>query len=308
MKVSIIGGGGRVGSTAAFALQLGGFISEMVLVDVAKDLVEGEALDLRHGVSMATPQKIYAGDYQAIEGSDIVIITAGLRRKPDESRLELINRNVTLFRDLLGNVRSQKLADNAILLIVSNPVDILTYIAVKESGLPVERVIGLGTTLDTCRFRSLLAEFFNIAASDMKALILGEHGDSMVPIFSSATVNGIALSSYPGYDKAKMDNLFQLTKQSGAEVIRLKGGAGYAVGIAIKEVVNAISLDSKQTLPVSVFQQGALGISDVCLSLPTILTRKGVERVIEPVVSNDERKALQASAEVLKKTLKTVMG
>jgi L-lactate dehydrogenase len=130
----------------------------------------------------------------------------------------------------------------------------------------------------------------------------------MVPIFSSATVNGIALSSYPGYDKAKMDNLFQLTKQSGAEVIRLKGGAGYAVGIAIKEVVNAISLDSKQTLPVSVFQQGALGISDVCLSLPTILTRKGVERVIEPVVSNDERKALQASAEVLKKTLKTVMG
>jgi L-lactate dehydrogenase len=308
MKVSIIGGGGRVGSTAAYALQIGGFISEMVLVDVAKDLVEGEALDLRHGASMATPQKIYAGDYQAIEGSDIVIITAGLRRKPDESRLELINRNVTLFRDLLGNVRSQKLADNAILLIVSNPVDILTYIAVKESGLPVEQVIGLGTTLDTCRFRSLLAEFLNIAANDMKALILGEHGDSMVPIFSSATVNGIALSSYPGYDKTKMDNLFQLTKQSGAEVIRLKGGAGYAVGIAIKEVVNAISLDSKQTLPVSVFQQGALGISDVCLSLPTILTRKGVERVIEPVVSNDERKALQASAEVLKKTLKTVMG
>ncbi len=308
MKVSIIGGGGRVGSTAAYALQIGGFISEMVLVDVAKDLVEGEALDLRHGASMATPQKIYAGDYQAIEGSDIVIITAGLRRKPDESRLELINRNVSLFRDLLCNVRSQKLADNAILLIVSNPVDILTYIAVKESGLPVERVIGLGTTLDTCRFRSLLAEFLNIAANDMKALILGEHGDSMVPIFSSATVNGIALSSYPGYDKAKMDNLFQLTKQSGAEVIRLKGGAGYAVGIAIKEVVNAISLDSKQTLPVSVFQQGALGISDVCLSLPTILTRKGVERVIEPVVSNDERKALQASAEVLKKTLKTVMG
>jgi len=308
MKVGIVGGGGRVGSNAAFTLQLIGAVSEVLLLDVNRDAAEGEALDLRHGAAYSQPVRFRAGDYADLSGAHMVIITAGLRRRPDESRLELINRNVGLFREILGNLRGVALADNAILLVVSNPVDILTYLAVKESGLPAERVIGLGTVLDTCRFRSFLAEHFAVAATDVDALILGEHGDSMVPIWSCATIAGVPLKDYPGYSQEAMDAIFERTKNSGAEAIRLKGGAGYAVGVSIAQVVNAIALDTRQVLPVSTLQAGALGISDVCFSLPTRVGRNGVQAVIEIGVSDEERAALQTSASVLKETLQKVMG
>jgi L-lactate dehydrogenase len=277
-------------------------------LDINREAAEGEALDLRHGAAMSQPIRFSVGDYADLQGANLVIITAGLRRRPDESRLELINRNVGLFREILGSLRAVSLAPDAILLVVSNPVDILTYLAVRESGLPAERVIGLGTVLDTCRFRSLLAEHFGVAATDVNALILGEHGDSMVPIWSCATIAGVPLKDYPGYSKEKMETVFERTRQGGAEVIRLKGGAGYAVGVAICEVVNAIALDTHQVLPVSTLQQGALGIRDVCLSLPTRLGRSGVEQVVEIAVSQEEREALQRSATVLKETLQKVMG
>jgi malate dehydrogenase (NAD) (EC 1.1.1.37) len=308
MKVGIIGGGGRVGSNAAYALQLRGAVSEIVLLDINREAAEGEALDLRHGAAMSQPIRFSVGDYADLQGANLVIITAGLRRRPDESRLELINRNVGLFREILGNLRGVALADNAILLVVSNPVDILTYLAVKESGLPAERVIGLGTVLDTCRFRSFLAEHFAVAATDVDALILGEHGDSMVPAWSCATIAGVPLKDYPGYSQEAMDAIFERTKNSGAEAIRLKGGAGYAVGVSIAQVVNAIALDTRQVLPVSTLQAGALGISDVCFSLPTRVGRNGVQAVIEIGVSDEERAALQTSASVLKETLQKVMG
>lgn len=308
MKVGIIGGGGRVGSNAAYALQLTGAVSEIVLLDANREAAEGEALDLRHGASMSNPQRIYAGDYEDLAGAHLVVITAGLRRKPDESRLELINRNVGLFRQILESVGAVSLASDALMLVVSNPVDILTYLAVKESGLPAKRVVGLGTVLDTCRFRSLLSEHFEVAATDVEALILGEHGDSMVPIWSSATIGGTPIVSYPGYSKEAVDSIFSFTQRSGAEVIRLKQGAGYAVGIAIREVVNAMALDKGAILPVSSLQAGALGISDVCLSLPTRVGRQGVQAIIEPYVSPDEKEALQKSAATLKETLKQVMG
>lgn len=308
MKVSIIGGGGRVGSNTLYALQLGGVVKELAVIDVAHELAEGEALDLRHGASLSAAQKIYAGGTDAAAGSDIVIITAGLRRKPDESRLELINRNVSLFRGILQELRGVSLPEHAILLVVSNPVDILTYLAVKEFTLPPPQVMGLGTVLDTTRFRSLLAEHFGIAATDVKALILGEHGDSMVPIWSTANANGVPLQSLPGYDAAKMAEIFDFTKRSGAEVIRLKGGAGYAVGVAIREVVHAILLDRQQILPVSSLLTGIYGIEDVCLSVPTVVGRRGVERQIEMLLSDDELQALRRSAQVLKETLAQVMG
>jgi L-lactate dehydrogenase len=300
MKVSIIGGGGRVGSNAAFALQLGGIVKEIVVSDMNAEMAEGEALDLRHGSALTSPQIITSGGYDAVEGSDCVVITAGLRRKPDESRLELINRNVTLFKDIIGNLKGVKLADNATILVVSNPVDILTQLAVQESGLPTDHVLGLGTVLDTCRFRSLLADHFKVGATDVKALILGEHGDSMVPIWSSATVNGMNIAGLPGFDQATGDGIFEFTKKSGAEVIRLKGGAGWAVGVSIKEVVEAIALDSDKLLPVSSLQNGALGIDGVCLSLPTIVGRSGVKQVLTPVVSDSEREALLSSQSSLK--------
>jgi L-lactate dehydrogenase len=308
MKVSVIGGGGRVGSNTLYALQMGGIAKDLVVIDVAREMAEGEALDLRHGAALSAPQRIYAGDTEAASGSDIVIITAGLRRKPDESRLELINRNVSLFRSILQELKQVPLPDHAILLVVSNPVDILTYLAVQEFTLPPQQVIGLGTMLDTTRFRSLLAEYFGVASTDVKALILGEHGDSMVPIWSTATANGVPLQSLPGYDVAKMQEIFEFTKRSGAEVIRLKGGAGYAVGLAIREVVHAIMLDTKQILPVSSFQTGLYGIRDVCLSVPTVIGRKGVEKLIEMNLAQDELQALRHSAQVLRETQKQVVG
>ncbi len=306
MKVSIIGGGGRVGSNAAYALQIGGLAKELAIVDVARDMAEGEALDLRHGASVAASQKIYAGGYEACEGSDVVVITAGLRRKPDESRLDLINRNVALFRTILEEVKKIKLADGAIVLVVSNPVDILTHLAVQSGILPAKQVIGLGTVLDTTRFRSLLAEYFEVDPTDVDALILGEHGDSMFPVWSSAAINGVPLCSFPNYDEATVKGIFDFTKKSGAEVIRLKGGAGYAVGLAIKVVVDAIILDKKAILPVSSLMQGYMGITDVCFSVPTVVGRGGVEKLIEIDLSDDEKAALINSANVLKQTISQV--
>lgn len=300
MKVSIIGGGGRVGSDAAFCLQLGGIVREIVLVDMNQDMAAGEALDLRHGSALTASQTITSGGYEAVVGSDCVVITAGLRRKPDESRLQLINRNVDLFKGILDSIKGVKLAKGATILVVSNPVDILTQLTVESGVLPEAQVLGLGTVLDTCRFRSLLADHFAIGAKDVHALILGEHGDSMVPIWSSATVNGVAISSLSGFTQDQANEIFDFTKKSGAEVIRLKGGAGRAVGVSIAEVVHAIALNSGALLPVSSMHHGTLGISDVCLSLPTRVGRSGVLSVLEPNVSEEEKEGLHKSAQSLK--------
>lgn len=306
MKVSIIGGGGRVGSDAAFALQLGGVVNEIVLVDANADMAAGEALDLLHGSHYTCSQVIHSGDYDRVEGSDCVVITAGLRRKPDESRLELINRNVGLFKSILDSVKSVKLAENATVLIVSNPVDILTQLAVEAGVTSPARTLGLGTVLDTCRFCSLLADKFKVGAADVSALILGEHGDSMVPIWSSANIGGAPLASIAGYSQEVADGVFEYTKKSGAEVIRMKGGAGRAVGVSIKEVVEAIALDSGRILPVSAFQTGKLGIADVCLSLPTRVSRAGALDIMEPAVNESEREGLKKSEAALKEVLAMV--
>lgn len=303
MKVAIIGGGGRVGSDAAFALQLGGIVREIALVDMNADMAAGEALDLRHGAALTSNQKFTSSnEYDIVNGSDCVVITAGLRRKPDESRLELINRNVGLFRGILESLKGVKLNGGATIVVVSNPVDILTHLAAKSGILPESQVVGLGTVLDTCRFRSLLADHFNVNALDVKALILGEHGDSMVPIFSSATIGGVPLASIPNYE-AEVQGVFEFTRKSGAEVIRLKGGAGRAVGVSIGEVVHAIALNSEAVLPVSSVQNGKLGISDIALSLPTKVGRHGVVEVLEPAVTEAEKEGLRASAQSLKDVL-----
>lgn len=303
MKVSIIGGGGRVGSEAAFALQLGGIVREIALVDMNGDMAAGEALDLRHGAALTSNQTFTSSsDYSVVNGSDCVVITAGLRRKPDETRLELVNRNVGLFKGILDSVKGCKLNDGATIVVVSNPVDILTHLAATAGIVPESQVLGLGTVLDTCRFRSLLADHFKVNAVDVKALILGEHGDSMVPILSSATIGGVPMSSIPDYD-AQIQGVFEFTRKSGAEVIRLKGGAGRAVGVSIKEVVEAIALDSDAVLPVSTKQTGCLGISDISLSMPTVVGRRGAKSILTPAVSAEEKAGLEKSAESLKAIL-----
>jgi L-lactate dehydrogenase len=308
MKVTIIGGGGLVGSMTAYALQCGGVASSICLVDANKELAQGQALDLLHGASLVADQRISAGDMSEVATSNVVVITAGLRRKPDESRLDLINRNVDLFLDLLEQIKKVGFKDNAYLLVVSNPVDVLTYLAVQRSGLPWQRVIGLGTVLDTTRFRSNLAQRLKAPATQISASILGEHGDSMVPIWSSATINGLPLEQWPGFDANLHKAVFDETKGAGAQVIKLKGGAGFAVGLAIREVIEAIALDKRRVLPVSTLVQGAYGLHDVCLSVPTEVGCGGARRQIELPLTPKERLGLQNSGRVLRETIDAVEG
>ncbi len=306
MKVTIIGGGGRVGSCAAYALQCAGLVSEMQILDANGELAQGEALDLLHGAALAGDQRIYAGDYARAADSDLFLITAGLRRKADESRLDLIARNVELFVSIIDAIKIVGPRPAAHLLVVSNPVDILTQLALRRSGLPWGQVYGLGTMLDTSRFSSLIAQELQLAPSQVKALVLGEHGDSMVPIWSGATVNGLPLAGMPECTPGFQNAIFERTRGGGAEVIKRKGGAGWAVGLAIREVVHAVLLNKRALLPVSSLVQGAYDVRDVCLSVPSVVGRAGVERHVNIKLWPKELAALQASAKALKETLAKV--
>ncbi len=307
MKVSIVGGGGLVGSCAGFALQCGRIAREIALIDVNAELAAGQALDLQHGSPSVADQRIVSGAYEHIPTSDVVCITAGLRRKPDETRLDLINRNTDLFVQILRDVQNAGLKPTAKVLVVSNPVDILTYVAAKQLPLPEHQVLGLGTQLDTIRFCSLLAEHLGVPPTQVRALILGEHGDSMVPIWSSATVAGLTLEKFPGWNVHAANQIFQRTKGSGAEVISRKGGAGFAVGIAIRDVIESILLDQQRILPVSTIQAGAYGIRDVALSVPTVVGCGGAIDRIELELWPREMQGLRASAASLRPTLETVL-
>ncbi len=307
MKVSIIGAGGLVGSSAAFALQCGGVVREISLLDVNLEAAEGQALDIMHGGPSTADQIIVAGGYEHVTDSDVICITAGLRRQPDESRLDLINRNTDLFVGILDEINKVGTKPGAIVFVVSNPVDILTYVAAKRLGLPLSQVIGLGTQLDTIRFRSLIAAELGIAPTQTSALILGEHGESMVPIWSSATFAGVALDRHPNWTPALANELFTRTRGSGAEVIRKKGGAGFAVGIAIRDVIESIALDSQKVLPVSSVQEGCYDIHDVALSVPTVIGRAGVVDRLEIELWPKEIQGLRASGNALRQTIATVM-
>ncbi|TWU17680.1 L-lactate dehydrogenase [Novipirellula galeiformis] len=307
MKISIIGAGGLVGSCAAYAIQCGGIAREIALLDVNQELAVGQALDLQHGSPSVADQTIVGGGYEHIPDSDMICITAGLRRKPDESRLDLINRNTDLFVQIVRDVKAAGVKKSAIVLVVSNPVDVLTYVAAEMLDLPANQVIGLGTQLDTIRFCSLIAAQLNAPPTQTKALILGEHGDSMVPIWSSATVGGLPLDKFPGWNASLASDLFTRTRGSGAEVIKRKGGAGFAVGIAIRDVFDAIALDRRCILPVSSVQNGCYGIRDVALSVPTVVGRNGVVDRLEIELWPKEVQGLRASGGALKKTLELVL-
>ncbi len=299
MKVSIIGGGGRVGSNAAFALQCAGLVSEIHLLDANEQMAQGEALDLLHGTSVSGDQKIYAGGYDQCADADLICITAGLRRKPDESRLDLINRNVSLFKQILESLKSAGLKKDAIIFIVSNPVDVLTRLAIDFLKWDPNKVIGLGTQLDTARFRSLIALETGLPPSQIKALILGEHGDSMVPIWSSATAAGLSLIKLPNFGSNVQTKVFERTKTSGAECIKLKGGAGWAVGLTIAEVIHVITLNQPQILPVSTQLNGEYGIRGTCTSVPTLLGRGGVLKRFEVELWPREQSGIVAGAKQL---------
>lgn len=303
MRVAIIGGGGRVGACTAYALQWGGVVSEVILQDVVADAARGEALDLLHGTALLSDQRFRTGDMEACAQADVIIVTAGLRRRPEESRLDLAGRNARLFLQILNDLKAAKLRHDGILIVVSNPVDVLTFLAVCESGLPPQRVIGLGTLLDSCRFSSLIAQATELAPTQVHALVLGEHGDSMVPIWSSAVCGGIPLGNHPKLPETEKRRIEEETRRSGAEIIRLKGGAGWAVATSIAVLIHTVALDRRKVLPVSTWQTGAFGLRDVCLSVPTVIGSGGVVRHLEPELWPRERQGLQNSQAALRETL-----
>jgi L-lactate dehydrogenase len=306
MKVSIIGGGGLVGSMAAYALQCGGIANHLCLIDANQDAARGHALELLHGACLTSDQRLSAGTMEDVASSQVVVVTAGLRRKPDESRLDLINRNVDLFLSLLDQIKQAGLRDSSYLVVVSNPVDVLTYLAVQRSGLPWQRVLGLGTQLDTARFRGYLAQQLQVPAGQVQAMILGEHGDSMVPIWSSATVAGLPLEQWPGFSPAVQREAFEDTKTAGAQLLKLKGGSGFAVGQSIRAVVEALLRDSREVLPVSTLQQGLYDVHDVCLSVPTVVGCGGARQQIELALTSKERLGIGQSARVLREIIDQV--
>jgi L-lactate dehydrogenase len=302
MKVSIIGGGGRVGSNAAFALQCYRIVSEIHILDANEQMAAGEALDLIHGASIAGDQRIYAGNYEKCSDTDIVCITAGLRRKPDESRLDLINRNVSLFKQILESLKTAGLKKDAIIFVVSNPVDVLTRLAIDHLKWDPSKVIGLGTVLDTARFRSLIALETQLPPTQVKATILGEHGDSMVPIWSTAEAGGIPLVKLDGFNSTVQQRVFERTKKSGAECISLKGGAGWGVGLSIVEVIHPIALNQPKVLPVSTQLTGEYGIRGTCTSVPTLVGQGGVLKRYEVELWPRESSGIAAGARQLDET------
>jgi len=305
MKLTMIGAG-RVGTTTVFELQQEGGFTEIVLLDIMEEKAWGEALDFRHGSSRAPRCEISAHgkDYAASRDSDMIIITAGIPRSPGQTRLDLLKVNVEAMGPILQQVAAVN--KNAIMLMVANPVDVLTYQAVKQLGWPVDKVFGLGNVLDTVRFRSLLAEKLGINGNQLTTYMLGEHGDSMQAVTSNASVAGIPLKQFPGYSEEVLKDVIEQTRIGGAEVIRTKGGTFYAVAPSICWVVQAVLRDSKEILPISSLMTGQHGMSDICVSLPSVVGKGGREKVLEIPLSPEELAGVQNSAKVLRESADAV--
>ena len=300
-KAAIVGCG-FVGSSSAFALMESGLFSELVLIDVDRNRAEGEAMDIGHGISFAQQMKIYAGTYEDVKDAAIIIITAGAAQKPDETRIDLINKNATIMKSVINEIKKQDY--NGVLLIVSNPVDILTYIAWKESGYPSNRVIGSGTVLDSGRFRYVLGEHLSVDTRSVHAFIVGEHGDSELAAWSNASVGGLPINDFcelRGYynHTESMNKIFESVKNSAYEIIEKKQATYYGIAMAIKRICQTIVRDEKSILPVSSLVTGEYGINDVVLSLPAIVGKDGVEKIVPIQFNEEELNKLNESAEFL---------
>jgi L-lactate dehydrogenase len=303
-KIAVIGAGG-VGATTAYALMVQGVGSEIVLIDVNKDKAEGEAMDLRHGASFVNPVDIYAGDYEDLADAKLIVITAGAAQKPGETRLDLIKKNTGIFKNIVSSIT--KYNQDGILLVVTNPVDILTHLTYKLSGFPANRVIGSGTVLDSSRFRSLLSKNCGVAASNVHGYIIGEHGDSEVPVWSLTNIAGTKIENYCPIcnqdcnDKDhSLEEISDQVKNAAYEIIEKKGATFYAVALAVSRIARAILRDENAVLTVSSLMEGYYGVEDISLSLPTLINSSGIERVLELPLAEKEEKAFKDSAEHLK--------
>lgn len=304
-KAAIIGCG-FVGSASAFSLMQSGLFSELVLIDANREKAEGEALDIAHSIPFARQMKIYAGDYDDIMDSAVIIVTAGANQKPEETRLDLVHKNVNIFKSIIPEVAKRDY--QGILLIVANPVDILTYTALKLSGMPENRVIGSGTVLDTARLKYRLGEHLSVDSRSVHAFIVGEHGDSEIAVFSSANVSGIPLNRFcemRGHfeHEAATRRIAEEVKNSAYEIIAKKHATYYGIAMSVKRICEAIVRDEKSILPVSSMMHGEYGISDVALSMPAIVGKDGVETRVPISISEEEEAKLKESADTLKKVI-----
>jgi len=303
-RIAIVGTG-NVGSTFAYALLLSGLAAEIVLIDANRAKAEGEAMDLNHTVPFAPPTRIWAGDYADCAGAVVTVIAAGVGQKAGETRLDLLKRNAAVFAEIVPQIVRHN--PDGILLIATNPVDILTYASLELSGLPPKRVIGSGTILDTARFRYLLSYHFQVDPRSVHAYIIGEHGDSEVPVWSLANIAGMRLRDFCAahnlpYDTQAMEEIFRQTRDAAYQIISRKGATYYAVAAGLMRIVEAILRDQRTVLSVSSRVEDYYGIRDVCLSLPTVIARSGVEWMLRLNLSEHEVETLQHSAEVLRNT------
>ena len=309
-KAAIIGCG-FVGSASAFALMESGLFSEIVLIDADKNKAEGEALDISHGLPFAKPMQIYAGDYEDIADAAVIIVTAGAGQKPGETRLDLVKKNVGIFKSIIPQIAEYN--KEGILLIVANPVDILTYTAAKLSGFPSNRVFGSGTVLDTARLKYLLGEHLGVDNRSVHAFIIGEHGDSEIAAWSSANVSGIPLNNFCEmrghyHHLEAMKQIADDVKNSAYEIIEKKKATYYGIAMSVKRICEAIVRDEKSILPISTIQTGENGIDGVALSMPAIVGKNGVETLV-PIELNEEEKAnLIKSAKTLKAVIDDVLS
>ncbi len=304
-KIGIVGCG-FVGSASAFALMQSGICSEIVMVDTNREKAEGEAFDISHGIPFNKPMQIYAGDYDDLADARIIVITAGAGQKPGETRLDLVHKNIQIFRTIIPEIVKRNFG--GILLVVANPVDVLTYVALKLSGYPEHRVIGSGTVLDTARLKTALAQRLQIDSRSVHAFIVGEHGDSEIAVWSSANVSGIPLDAF-----CRMRGLYrhaqnteQITedvKRSAYEIIARKGATYYGIAISVKRICEAIIRDEKSILPIAAMMNGEFGIRDVVLSTPAIVGKDGCEAKVPISLNAGETADLVASAKMLRAVL-----
>lgn len=300
-KVAIIGCG-FVGSASAFAIMQSGLFSEMVLVDANHAKAEGEALDIGHGLPFAKPMEIYAGDYKDLDDAALIIVTAGAAQKPGETRLDLVKKNVNIFSSIIPQIAAVN--QEAILLIVANPVDILTYAALKLSGYPANRVFGSGTVLDTARLKYLIGQHLDVDSRSVHAFVIGEHGDSEMVAWSSANVSGIPLHDFCemrghfNHEEA-MERLAENVKNSAYEIIEKKNATYYGIAMSVRRICEAIVRDEKSILPVSSLQKGCYGVEGLCLSTPAIVGKNGIEGLVPIQLNEEEKEKLCASAEQL---------
>ncbi len=310
-KVAIIGGG-NVGIRYAYALMIRGLARQITIVDIDRQKVEGEIMDLSHGTPYTSPVKLDAGSYEDIKGADLVVITAGKNRSPGESRLDLTKANVYLYKEIIPQIMNY--APKALFLVVTNPVDILAYAAFKLSKKPASEVIGAGTVLDTARFRNLLAVHCKVDPRNVHGYILGEHGETEFPVWSRVLVGGNLIEEYcPICENCKICNheeelnkIFLEVRDSGAKIIKRKGETSYGIGLALVRITAALLNDENSILPVSGLVNGFLDIENVYLSLPAILTKKGIKKVLEIKLNDQEQQLLKNSAATLKAMIKEI--